>query len=163
MEKIPNDILAMIFSTLSVKDLCNLSLASHRFYMVTKKVWGSPRFNSLDNRIYIGKIYSMYVMNADTLMSVINAVNYNLDDESRKDFMEKCAPLMIEESITAACNTFTFSEISALTKLYCSDIGISITSKMNTFLINFKKGSSEKMNKVLKDFEEKHNLNIEIF
>ena len=151
-----NDILSIIFSMVSVKDLCVLSVVSRRFYMVTKSVWNDPAFDNLENRQHIAKIYGKCVMNPETLMSMGATLELNVNDELKNEFFKITAPLILNESIAAACNTFTLKELSALTKLYCSEIGSSITAKTNLYITTFQRNSSTKIIQAMHDFEEKH-------
>ena len=158
LESAPNDILIMIFSMLSVNDVRVLSVVCRRFYMITKNVWTNSTFDTFENRKHIANIYGKCVMTKETLISMGALLELNVvgDDKLGKEFYEITAPLLQNESVMAACNTFTLKELVALSKLYCSDIGSSITSKTNLYITTFQRNSSEKIMKVIQDFQEKH-------
>jgi hypothetical protein len=115
--ELPNDVWKIIFSALSVKDLCNISLVSHKFYMLSKSVWTSPDFDNLENRISISKKYVTTVVNADLWVHMMNSRGItfdNLGGESYKDELAKiCIPLVVQESVNAASQTFTFHELAS--------------------------------------------------
>lgn len=156
IERIPNDVLRIIFCCLSVKDLCNVSLVSPRFYMLTKKVWTTQEFDTIDNRNTISKIYVSSVITPDMMLNMMSLVK-KVDDELKDEFISTCYPLLLEETTTAATHIFTFNELVALSKLYSSDIGLSISSKMHAFMVYMQNNTTDTLQKALQAFEDKQN------